>query len=316
MPTTQLLEATPEAVETAAGLLREGQLVAIPTETVYGLAADAGSDDAVARIYSAKGRPAFNPLIAHVANLDMAQRYAVFPNAAITLAQAFWPGPLTLVLPIRDGAPLSPLTTAGLATVGIRVPDHPLSQQVLRHFGGALAAPSANPSGRISPTTPDHVLDGLNGRIAAVIDGGSCGVGVESTIVAVDEENRLRLLRPGGISADDIFQTTGLTPVANASDAGIEAPGQMTSHYAPRGTMRLNADTCEPGEVLLGFGDVECTLNLSRSANLAEAAANLFRMMHRLDADGATRIAVSPIPESGIGIAINDRLKRAAAPRD
>ncbi|QOL82919.1 L-threonylcarbamoyladenylate synthase [Pseudooceanicola spongiae] len=300
----------------AARLLAEGQLVAMPTETVYGLAADASSDRAVAAIYAAKGRPSFNPLIAHVPDAEAAARLAIFPDAARLLAKAFWPGPLTMVLPIRPGAPISPVMTAGLSTLALRVPAHPLARDLLQRFGGAVAAPSANPSGKISPTMADHVLHGLDGRIAAVIDGGPCTVGVESTILAVDADGTVRLLRPGSIGPEDIRKRTGLsvqkTPV---DERGIEAPGQMLSHYAPRGTMRLNVREVQAGETLLGFGAVDAAVNLSPGADLAEAAANLFSMMHRLDDMGAMQIAVSPIPMTGIGLAINDRLIRAAAPR-
>ncbi|KAA2314592.1 threonylcarbamoyl-AMP synthase [Pseudooceanicola sediminis] len=313
---TRHLSQDEAGLDEAARLLKEGSLVAMPTETVYGLAADAANDRAVAAIYEAKGRPSFNPLIAHLASADAAAELTVFPNAARVLANAFWPGPLTLVLPIRPGAAISPLMTAGLNTLAVRVPAHPVAHDLLRRFGGAVAAPSANPSGRISPTTPDHVLQGLEGKIAAILDGGPCAVGVESTILAVDEEGKLRLLRPGSIGPEDIRARTGLTlqsPIGE--DNRIEAPGQMGSHYAPRGTMRLNAETVQPGETMLGFGAVDCVVNLSTSGDLAEAAANLFTMMHRLDAMGAMRIAVSPIPMRGIGLAINDRLTRAAAPR-
>lgn len=315
MPSTLRLGASPEDLYTAAELLRQGKLVSIPTETVYGLAADAASDDAVAGIYAAKGRPSFNPLIAHVSDLAMAERYADFPAEARLLAEAFWPGPLTIILPFREDARLSPVMTAGLKTVGLRVPDHALTHALIAAFDGALAAPSANISGRISPTEPSHVLEGLDGRIGAVIDGGPCDIGVESTIIAVDPDGTLRLLRPGGIAAAAVKAATGLTLSENTPSAGIEAPGQMTSHYAPVGTMRLNATQAEEDEILLGFGPVASAHNLSPTGNLAEAAANLFRMMHRLDVEGVKKIAVSPIPSEGIGLAINDRLKRAAAPR-
>ncbi|MBT9384853.1 threonylcarbamoyl-AMP synthase [Pseudooceanicola sp. CBS1P-1] len=312
---TELLSADDAGIARAAELLRQAELVAMPTETVYGLAGDASSDTAVAGIYAAKGRPSFNPLIAHVADLDAAEALVDIPAAARVLAQAFWPGPMTLVMPLKPGAKVSPLVTAGLPTLAIRIPGHPVARRLLKAFGGALAAPSANPSGRISPTEPNHVLAGLSGRIAAVLDGGACGVGVESTILAVAADGTLRLLRPGGLSAEEVQEKTGLPVLANTA-TGIEAPGQMTSHYAPKGTMRLNADTVAPDEVLLGFGPVRTDWNLSPAGNLPEAAANLFRMMHGLDRAGVAKIAVSPIPETGIGLAINDRLRRAAAPRD
>lgn len=313
---TRTLGTDPASLATAADLLRAGGLVAMPTETVYGLAGDARSDRAVEAIYAAKGRPSRNPLIAHVADEAMARELVAFPPEALALARAFWPGPLTLVLPLRPGSGISGRVTAGLSTLAVRMPAHPAARALLDAFGGPLAAPSANPSGRISPTEPAHVLAGLGGHIAAVIDGGPCGVGLESTIVAVDGDGSLRLLRPGGIGAEEIRAATGLDLAPPREAAGLEAPGQMRSHYAPRGRMRLDVTRPDPGEVLLGFGAVEAERNLSPTGDLAEAAANLFRMMHELDAAGAERIAVSPIPETGLGRAINDRLRRAAAPRD
>jgi L-threonylcarbamoyladenylate synthase len=300
-----------QGLSDAAQILRNGGLVAFPTETVYGLGADAKSDWAVAGIFAAKGRPSFNPLIVHVTDLAMARTIADFDDRALALARAFWPGPLTLVLPLRADAGISPLVTAGLPNVAVRVPAHPVAQALLRAFGGPLAAPSANPSGRISPTTAAHVVAGLSGRIDAVVDGGSCAVGVESTIIGPD----LALLREGGISAEMIEAYLD-RPLIRASDpARPVAPGQMASHYAPKGTIRLEARQAEPDEVFLGFGPGPAGLNLSPSGNLTEAAANLFGHLHRLDAMGAARIAVAPIPEQGLGRAINDRLRRAAAPR-
>jgi L-threonylcarbamoyladenylate synthase len=300
-----------QGLSDAAQILRNGGLVAFPTETVYGLGADAKSDWAVAGIFAAKGRPSFNPLIVHVTDLAMARTIADFDDRALALARAFWPGPLTLVLPLRADAGISPLVTAGLPDVAVRVPAHPVAQALLRAFGGPLAAPSANPSGRISPTTAAHVVAGLSGRIDAVVDGGSCAVGVESTIIGPD----LALLREGGISAEMIEAYLD-RPLIRASDpARPVAPGQMASHYAPKGTIRLEARQAEPDEVFLGFGPGPAGLNLSPSGNLTEAAANLFGHLHRLDAMGAARIAVAPIPEQGLGRAINDRLRRAAAPR-
>lgn len=313
---TQRLGHDDVSLNMAADLLRQGALVAMPTETVYGLAADAASDRAVAAIYEAKGRPSFNPLIAHVASVEAASEIAILPQVTRTLAEAFWPGPLTMVLPLKPGAAISPVMTAGLKTVAVRVPAHPVARELLRRFGGAVAAPSANPSGKISPTLPEHVLNGLEGRISAIIDGGPCTVGVESTILAADEDGGLRLLRPGSIGPEDIRSRTGLTlKVGPSNESGIEAPGQMLSHYAPRGSLRLNVTSLQPGETLLGFGPVDAPLNLSKSGDLAEAAANLFTLMHHLDEIGAMHIAVSPIPMRGIGLAINDRLIRAAAPR-
>ena len=317
MVETEILGTDATALTRAADLLRAGSLVAMPTETVYGLAGDAGSDEAVAAIYAAKGRPSFNPLIAHVADMEMAQRLADFPPEALALARAFWPGPLTLVLPLRAGAAVAPRVTAGLPTLAIRMPAHPAARALLREFGGPLAAPSANPSGRISPTEPTHVIEGLGGRIAAVIDGGPCDVGVESTILSVAPDGTLRLLRPGGIGAEEILEHTGLTlPAPEAQADKIEAPGQMLSHYAPRGQVRLNVTDPRADEVLLAFGPSDSRYSLSQTGDLAEAAANLFRRLHEMDRDGIERIAVAPVPETGIGRAINDRLRRAAAPRD
>lgn len=318
---TVILSDSPRGLRAGAGLLRRGELVAFPTETVYGLGADAGDDRAVAKIYAAKGRPRFNPLIAHVVDAEAAERLAVFDEEARRLAAAFWPGPLTLVLPVREGARLSSLVTAGLPTVALRVPAHPLAHALLAEFGGAVAAPSANPSGRVSPTTREHVMEGLGGRIAAVFEGGACPVGVESTILGFGEGGP-RLLRPGGVPAEAIAEILGRMPVPAGAGA-IEAPGQLASHYAPAATLRLDAAGPTREEAWLGFGPVESlqpSLNLSPAGDLAEAAANLFAHLRALDAmaaaAGLSRIAVAPIPEQGIGVAINDRLRRAAAPRD
>lgn len=302
----------PDEVEAAARLLRAGGLVALPTETVYGLAGDATSGAAVAAIYAAKGRPSFNPLIVHVPDLAAARAIARFTPQAEALAQAFWPGPLTLVLPLRADAGVASLVTAGLETVAIRVPAHPLAQAVLRAAGRPLAAPSANPSGRISPVTAEHVLGGLDGRIAAVIDGGRCGVGLESTIVGWPD-GRATLLRPGGLAAEEITPLTG--PLARHAEGGSPtAPGQLSSHYAPNAPLRLNATQARPGEVLIGFGLVAGEMSLSESGDLHEAAANLFDLLRRAD-DLDRPIAVAPVPATGLGLAINDRLTRAAAPR-
>lgn len=316
MPTTAaILAADPPGIARAAALLRTGALVAFPTETVYGLGADACDGRAVAAIYTAKGRPAFNPLIVHVADQAAAERIAEFSPRASALAQAFWPGPLTLVLPLRKDAGISELVTAGLQSVAIRVPAHPVAQALLAAFGGPVAAPSANPSGRISPTTAAHVLAGLGDRIAAVVDGGPTAVGLESTIIGLT--GAPVLLRPGGTAAEDIARVLGHAP-ARPQDTGTQptSPGQLQSHYAPRGTVRLNATAARPGEVMLGFGAVDGELNLSPAGDLAEAAANLFAMLHRLDAIGTKAICVAPIPQHGLGVAINDRLARAAAPRE
>ncbi|UFS63966.1 threonylcarbamoyl-AMP synthase [Paracoccus denitrificans] len=314
---TLILGHDPRGVRTAAKLLAQGEPVAIPTETVYGLAGDARNPRAVARIYEAKGRPSFNPLIVHVPDLAAAGRIADFDDAALALARAFWPGALTLVLPLRPDAGIASLVTAGLDTVAIRVPAHPAAQEVLRVFGGPLAAPSANPSGRISPTTAAHAADpetGLGGRIAAVLDAGACPVGVESTIVGwVDGQPAL--LRPGGVAAEAIEAVLGRPLARSEADPDAPtAPGQLTSHYAPRASLRLNADAARPGEVLIGFGPVAGEMTLSETGDLTEAAARLFDLLHRADAEGRP-IAVAPVPERGLGAAINDRLRRAAAPR-
>ncbi|MEM9870950.1 MAG: L-threonylcarbamoyladenylate synthase [Pseudomonadota bacterium] len=308
MEKTRLLDPTPDGLAAASDLLAAGWLVAFPTETVYGLGGDARHADAVAGIYAAKGRPSFNPLIVHVADMAHAERIAVFDGRARELAAAFWPGPFTLVLPLRDGHGIASLVTAGLDTVALRVPAHPLARALLHRFGGPLAAPSANPSGAISPTTAAHVTAGLGGRIAAVIDGGACAVGLESTILGGDP---LTLLRPGGVPTADIEALTG--PLASAGPQ-ITAPGQLVSHYAPGASVRLDATTARRGEVLLGFGPMPCDLNLSETGDLTEAATRLFDALHVLDATGHP-IAVAPIPDTGLGAAINDRLRRAAAPR-
>lgn len=311
---TEHLKADADGIARAAELLRDGALVSFPTETVYGLGADATNDTAVARIFDAKGRPHFNPLIVHLPSLDAVAHYAELTGVARDLAHAFWPGPLTLVLPLKSNGPLSALVSAGLPTVAIRVPAHPLAQALLTQAGVPVAAPSANPSGRISPSTAQHVLDGLSGRIEAVLDGGPCDVGVESTILGIEPSPVL--LRPGGLPVEALEAALG-GPLAIRDDgAAISAPGQLTSHYAPVARVRLNAEAARPDERLLGFGDVDADLNLSPSGDLVEAAANLFGYLHRLDAGGEAPIAVSPIPDHGLGRAINDRLRRAAAPRD
>ena len=302
------------SIKKAATIICAGGLVAVPTETVYGLAADATNDDAVARIFEAKGRPRFNPLIVHVANVDQAKELVEWNDVADRLASAFWPGPLTLVLPLKAGSGLSPLVTADLPTLAVRMPGNPVAQDILHAFGGPVAAPSANPSGKISPTSVDHVIAGLSGRIEAVVDGGICDVGLESTIVGLFDTPTL--LRPGGLPREALEAALGEALDVHTAADPLIAPGQMTSHYAPGAAVRLNAETVEDGEVLLGFGPVECTLNLSASGDLREAAANLFHHLHALDGMNAEGIAVSPIPNVGLGVAINDRLKRAAAPRD
>lgn len=304
-----------DGLAAAAAILRAGGLVAFPTETVYGLGGDAMSDLAVARIFEAKGRPRFNPLIVHVPDLAMAERFAVLDARAREVAARFWPGPLTLVLPLRPGAGLSALVTADLATVAVRLPAHPAALALLRAFGGPLAAPSANPSGLVSPTRAAHVLAGLEGRIAAVLDGGPCAVGLESTILGLDGAEAL-LLRPGGTPRETLEAHLG--PLREAGDTGRPtAPGQLASHYAPGAALRLQAKAALPGEVMIGFGASGGDMNLSPSADLVEAAASLFHLLRAADdlAGRGGRIAVAPVPETGLGRAINDRLRRAAAPR-
>ncbi|WP_171229819.1 L-threonylcarbamoyladenylate synthase [Ruegeria sp. HKCCA4008] len=310
---TQELTADPGGIAQAADFLRQGLLVAFPTETVYGLGGDARNGQAVASIYEAKGRPSFNPLIAHVASVEAAQRFVQWSDLAEQLAQAFWPGPLTLVLPLREGHGVSSLVTAGLDTLAVRVPAHPTARALLADFDGPVAAPSANPSGQISPTTAAHVWSGLGGRIAAVLDDGPCAVGLESTIVGLAGEPTL--LRPGGVALDRIESVLNMHLHLHQSGDLLTAPGQLQSHYAPDAPVRLNATARHGDEVLLGFGPVDCDLNLSVQGRLTEAAANLFAALHRLNETGRP-IAVSPIPNTGLGAAINDRLRRAAAPRD
>lgn len=307
-----------EGIARAAALLAEGGLVAVPTETVYGLAADARRGDAVAGIYRAKGRPAFNPLIVHVADTDTARRIARFDAGARRLAAAFWPGPMTLVLPLAEGSGLSPPVTAGLDTVAIRVPAHPVMRALLRAFDGPLAAPSANPSGRISATTAQHVIDGLGDAIDAVIDAGPCEVGLESTILAPSAKG-VRILREGGIPRAKVAGVAGpiLEGGTTAGRGRIEAPGQLERHYAPRVAL-VRRGKAVPGEIRIGFGPGPADLNLSPSGDLAEAARNLFRVLHEAEAlaltRGAPAISVADIPETGLGRAINDRLARAAHP--
>jgi len=316
MTDTACLAPTPDGIAQAADLLRKGGLVAFPTETVYGLGGDARSDRAVARIFGAKGRPHFNPLIVHLPDAAAARGLAVFDARADALAAQFWPGPLTLVLPLRAGSGLSGLVTAGLPTVALRVPAHPVARALLQVFGGPLAAPSANPSGRVSPTRAAHVIEGLGGRIDAVIDGGPCAVGVESTIVGLD--GAARLLRPGGVPVEALETALGL-PLLLPEAGKITAPGQLAAHYAPGALVRLEAVAARPNEVWIGFGpqSAGAALSLSRAGDLVEAAARLFHTLREADrlAGPGGAIAVAPIPETGLGRAINDRLRRAAAPR-
>ncbi|MGG7516476.1 L-threonylcarbamoyladenylate synthase [Allorhizobium undicola] len=311
-----------EAIAAALPLLQAGQCLAIPTETVYGLAADATNPEAIARIYETKGRPRFNPLICHMADLAMAERHAVFDPLSRKLAERFWPGPLTLILPLRPESSIHSLATAGLDSVGIRIPKG-LTGRLIAAFGRPLAAPSANRSGRISPTSAAHVAADLGEKIALVLDGGAAPVGVESTILKV-EDGAIRMLRPGGLAVEDIEAATGCTVIRpQKAGAIIEAPGMLASHYAPDAAVRLNATHVEPGEALVTFAGfapagiekAALVLDLSPAGNLAEAAANLFSFMKLADASGAPRIAFAAIPMSGLGEAINDRLQRAAAPK-
>lgn len=310
---TRIIPADEAGIAAAAEAIQRTRPVAVPTETVYGLAGDATNGDAVAAIYAAKGRPSFNPLIVHVDGMDMAKTVATFSPLARRLAETFWPGPLTLVLPLAEGAPVARLTTAGLSTVAVRMPAHPVMRALITRCGHPLAAPSANASGSISATRAEHVAQSLAGRIELVLDGGPTEVGIESTIVAV-EEDRLRLLRPGSVTPEMLTEAGGVS-VSTSDNGTIEAPGQMVSHYAPSKPVRLNAMERRPNEYLIGFGPVAGDTSLSPDANLTEAAARLFDVLHVADAASAPAIAVAPIPASGLGIAINDRLRRAAAPR-
>lgn len=302
---TRVLPFTGESIAEAARLILAGEPVAVPTETVYGLAADATNADAVARIYEAKGRPSFNPLIVHVPDLETAERIGEFSEAARELAREHWPGPLTLVVPLPADAGIASVVTAGLATIALRVPAHPAMQALLRATERPLAAPSANASGSISPTRAEHVLRSLGGRIPLIIDGGPTERGLESTIVAA-AGGPLRLLRRGPIEVQ----------AEPASGSTIEAPGQLASHYAPSKPLRLDAFEATDGEYLIGFGTIAGDASLSPSGDLVEAASRLFDLLHQADASAQPRIAVAPVPEQGLGAAINDRLRRAAADRD
>lgn len=323
MRRTARLAADGAGLAEAAAILKRGGLVAFPTETVYGLGADATNAEAVAGIYAAKERPSFNPLISHVDGFEAAKVQGAFDDAARALAEAFWPGPLTLVVPVAPTCTVSDLARAGLDSVGLRVPSHPLAHALLKATGRPVAAPSANRSGRVSPTDADHVLGDLDGRIDAVVDGGASDVGLESTIVAC-LGGAPRLLRPGGVPREAIEALLGqrLESGAEGGKSPV-APGMLASHYAPRAQVRLNATEIRPGEAALLFGSAmppgseqaKARLNLSESGDLREAAAHLFSYLRQLDASGAETIAVAPIPETGLGEAINDRLRRAAAER-
>jgi len=308
---TRLVSTTVHDLEAVVRLLAAGGIAAIPTETVYGLAADAANADAVALVYAAKGRPAFNPLIVHVADRAMGERYAGFSPLAERLAASFWPGPLTLVLPLAAQAPVCGLVTAGLTTIALRVPAHPAMQAVVRGLGRGVAAPSANASGRLSPTTAAHVLESLNGRVSMIVDGGPCSAGLESSIVAVDGDDLL-LLRHGALALEALEAAAGKPIAVAAEGAAISAPGMMLRHYAPNLPVRLFAQTASPMEFHIGFGEILGDRSLSRRGNLVEAAARLFETLHRAEASGKAGIAVAPIPETGLGMGINDRLRRAA----
>jgi L-threonylcarbamoyladenylate synthase len=317
---TRRLAADAAGIETAVAALRTGRLVAFPTETVYGLGALATDTAAIARVFEAKGRPAHNPLILHVAGLAEAAALAVLDGRAERLAEAFWPGPLTLVLPLRSTSGIAAAATAGLDTVAVRVPRHPTARALLAAVSGPVAAPSANRSGRISPTTADHVLADLDGRIDLVLDAGPVEVGIESTVLDLSRRDAAQILRPGGITRDAIEAVIGRLPEAEAPVAEpLRSPGLLARHYAPRTPMRLDAITVEADEALLAFGPeplpgAAAVLNLSPAADLEEAAHNLYAMLRALDAKGARRIAVMRLPGAGLGEALADRLRRAATP--
>jgi L-threonylcarbamoyladenylate synthase len=300
------------AIARAAELIRAGLPVAVPTETVYGLAADATSDEAVARIYAAKGRPSFNPLIVHVRDLEQAERLGAFGDAARAVAAAYWPGAVTLVLPLREGGGLAKAVTGGLPTIALRCPSHPAMRDLLQASDRPLAAPSANASGGVSPTSADHVLKTLDGRIPMILDGGAAELGIESTIVGFSG-GEIRLLRPGPV---DFAEIAALSRLAEGrAKAGVEAPGQLESHYAPSKPLRLDVKKADADEWLIGFGPVAGHDSLSAAGDLREAGARLFGALHRAELQAQPKIAVAPIPHEGIGAAINDRLRRAAAPR-
>lgn len=306
----RVLSIEPEDLAIGVSVLQSGGLVGLPTETVYGLAADAANGEAVARIYAAKGRPSFNPLIAHVSDLDMAQREGVFRSEALALAKEHWPGPLTLVVDVAPTGTVSDLARAGLDSIALRIPAHAIPIELIRAFGGPVVAPSANPSGRMSPTKPEHVIAEMDGKFDVIFNGGICAAGIESTIIDARGE-RPALLRPGSLDPNWIEETwPGLQRPALNPDAP-QSPGQLLRHYAPHARLRLNADAPKPGEAYLGFGAQDGTLNLSPRGSLEEAAANLFAMLRELDAT-YDRIAVAPISDQGLGEAINDRLTRAA----
>jgi L-threonylcarbamoyladenylate synthase len=314
----RIVAADEESIAQAGKLLREGRLVAFPTETVYGLGANALDESAVAAIFAAKERPRFNPLIVHVRDSDEAGELVQFHPLASALAEAFWPGGLTLVLPRREPCPLALLVSGGLPTAAIRAPAHPVARSLVEAAGVPIAAPSANRAGRISPTSAADAADELRGRVDLILDGGPCALGIESTVIGFDGKNPI-LLRPGAVPREEIENLVG--PLRDADGAVVQAPGMMASHYAPRAQLRLNAKAVEAGEALLAFGPdplkgALVTRNLSAAGDLREAAANLFSMLRLLDKSGSETIAVMPIPDHGLGEAINDRLARASAPRN
>lgn len=321
-----IVAANSDSISVTVEMLRAGKLVAFPTETVYGLGGDATNSTSVARIFEAKGRPAFNPLICHVADLRAAQKLADFSDSAMKLARAFWPGPLTLVLPRAENCPVSQLASAGLDTIAVRVPSHPVAQAILQAIDCPIAAPSANASGTISPTRAHHVAASIGNNVDLILDGGACDIGIESTILFCSD-NKVRLLRTGAVTENEINQVLGdaIQLDQPVEDEGTPlSPGQLRSHYAPNTRLRINTSHIEAGEALLAFGpdlpkgfeQADPVLNLSKTGDLVEAAANLFDYLHKLDASGAKMIACAKIPETGLGIAINDRLRRAAAPRN
>ena len=308
---TKIFNTSTHDLSKASELIKSGGTLAFPTETVYGLGADATNKLAVAKIFQAKGRPSFNPLIIHCFSIEQIQTFAMWSAEAQTVADKFWPGPLTMVLPLSPNSQISSLALAGLQTVAIRMPKHSVAQSLLKLSNTPIAAPSANPSGAVSATKAQHVISRLNGKIEGIISGNSSKIGLESTIISFLPEPSI--LRFGAIDETDISEILGLDLKKKRKDLKITAPGQLSSHYAPKGSIRLNSKVFKKNEVSLGFGQILCDLNLSPKGNLTEAAANLFDYLHRLDEMGAEKIAVSPIPEEGIGIAINDRLRRAAA---
>ena len=310
---TKIFNTSRHDLSKASELIKSGGTLAFPTETVYGLGADATNKLAVAKIFQAKGRPSFNPLIIHCFSIEQIKTFAMWSAEAQTVADKFWPGPLTMVLPLSPNSQISSLALAGLQTVAIRMPNHSVAQSLLKLANTPIAAPSANPSGAVSATKAQHVISRLNGKIEGIISGNSSKIGLESTIISFLPEPSI--LRFGAIDETDISEILGLDLKKKRKDLKITAPGQLSSHYAPKGSIRLNSKVFKKNEVSLGFGQILCDLNLSPKGNLTEAAANLFDYLHRLDEMGAEKIAVSPIPEEGIGIAINDRLRRAAAPK-